>query len=210
MDSEASARRRQAERTRRKLLDSALRRFALEGYGGAKVKEICGDAGMADGILYHYFPDGKQEMFETIAREEFFRISGAMESWLSETEALPLREALESLLGGVARGLEEHLGFLKIILRDAEMPPIPECGSFSALMEEKRKWLPRMLEKRAAGGEIRHMDFESAAASVIAVIADHCFIRVSGFGGGVLTDDVRRGRYIDYLCSIWLKEKENA
>jgi AcrR family transcriptional regulator len=210
MEAEAAARKRQAERTRRKLLGAALERFAREGFTGAKVKEICGDAGMADGILYHYFPQGKQEMLETIIREEFLRISRAMEEWLSETEALPLRQALEHLLGGVAEGLDKHLDFLRIILRDAEIPPLPECEGFRALMEEKRKWLPELLRSRAEAGEIRQMDFDSAAASVIAVIADHCFIRVNGFCGGILADCEKRRRYIDYLCGIWLKENENA
>ena len=57
-----------AERTidrRQELLDAAVRVFARKGFNASRVGDIAEEAGVAHGLLYHYFRS-KEEVLETI------------------------------------------------------------------------------------------------------------------------------------------------
>ena len=60
-----------AERTidrRRDLLDAAVHVFARKGFHASRVGDIAEEAGVAHGLLYHYFRS-KDEVLETIFHE---------------------------------------------------------------------------------------------------------------------------------------------
>ena len=57
-----------SERSRRMLLDSALRLFSRQGYRATTVRDIAEDAGVSTGNLYHHFPD-KEAIFRTLLDE---------------------------------------------------------------------------------------------------------------------------------------------
>lgn len=57
----------QAEK-RRILLDAAIRVFAQKGYHASRIGDIAQEAGVAYGLLYHYFPS-KEDVLRTIFRE---------------------------------------------------------------------------------------------------------------------------------------------
>lgn len=50
------------------LLDAALRAFATWGYEGASVRKIAKEAGVAIGLLYHYFPSKEAVLHALFAR----------------------------------------------------------------------------------------------------------------------------------------------
>ena len=53
---------------RQELLDAAVRVFARKGFRAARVGDIAEEAGVAHGLLYHYFRS-KDEVLETIFRD---------------------------------------------------------------------------------------------------------------------------------------------
>ena len=57
------------------LLDAAIRVFAEHGYHGARVADIAEDAGVAHGLLYHYFAS-KDEVLRTIFVENWGELIG--------------------------------------------------------------------------------------------------------------------------------------
>jgi AcrR family transcriptional regulator len=59
-----------AEDKRRALLAAAVRVFARSGYHGARVGDIAEEAGVAHGLLYHYF-DSKEDVLRAIFRENW-------------------------------------------------------------------------------------------------------------------------------------------
>jgi AcrR family transcriptional regulator len=59
-----------AEDKRRLLLEAAVRVFARSGYHGARVGDIAAEAGVAHGLLYHYFAS-KEDVLRTIFRENW-------------------------------------------------------------------------------------------------------------------------------------------
>jgi len=50
---------------RARILEAATRVFASRGYHGARVSDIAREAGIAYGLVYHYFRN-KEEILDTI------------------------------------------------------------------------------------------------------------------------------------------------
>src|SRR5690349_2162012 len=59
-----------AEEKRRTILDAAVRVFARKGFHTSRVGDIAEEAGVAHGLLYHYFAS-KDEVLETIFKEHW-------------------------------------------------------------------------------------------------------------------------------------------
>jgi AcrR family transcriptional regulator len=60
------------------ILDAAIRVFARMGYHGARISDIAGDAGIAYGLVYHYFKN-KEEILNTIFEERWSGFVDALE-----------------------------------------------------------------------------------------------------------------------------------
>jgi AcrR family transcriptional regulator len=58
------------EERRRQILEAAVRVFARSGYHGSRVGDIAEEAGVAHGLLYHYF-SSKEDVLQTIFRENW-------------------------------------------------------------------------------------------------------------------------------------------
>jgi AcrR family transcriptional regulator len=84
------------EDKRRLILDAAVRVFARKGYHSSRVGDIAEEAGVAHGLLYHYFRS-KEELLETIFRETWRDVLDAVRS-VEETD-----ESARERLAGVAK-----------------------------------------------------------------------------------------------------------
>jgi AcrR family transcriptional regulator len=62
-----------AEEKRQLILDAAVRVFARRGFHTSRVGDIAEEAGVAHGLLYHYF-SSKDEVLETVFRENWSRL----------------------------------------------------------------------------------------------------------------------------------------
>ena len=112
---------------RRLLLEAAVRVFARRGFHAARVGDIAEEAGVAHGLLYHYF-SSKEEVLETIFRETWADLLAAVrdveesgepaEEQLRQVAAILLRswrrdpDLVRVLVRGVARSseLDRHVG----------------------------------------------------------------------------------------------------
>jgi TetR/AcrR family transcriptional regulator len=61
-------RRRDPERTRRRILDAAAAEFAAHGYAGARIRAITDRAGVNQQLVSYYF-DGKEGLFRAISEQ---------------------------------------------------------------------------------------------------------------------------------------------
>jgi AcrR family transcriptional regulator len=83
-----------SERTadrRAELLEAAVRVFAAKGFHASRVGDIANEAGVAHGLLYHYFRS-KEEVLETIFRETWSIL--VRETERIEVSGVPFREQL--------------------------------------------------------------------------------------------------------------------
>jgi AcrR family transcriptional regulator len=65
-----SARAQAAADRRRQILDAAVRVFARQGFHGCRVSDIADEAGVAYGLVYHYFRS-KEEVLDTLFLERW-------------------------------------------------------------------------------------------------------------------------------------------
>jgi AcrR family transcriptional regulator len=84
------------EDKRRLILDAAVRVFARKGYHTSRVGDIAEEAGVAHGLLYHYFRS-KEELLETIFRETWRDLLDAVRT-VEDTD-----ESARDRLAGVAK-----------------------------------------------------------------------------------------------------------
>jgi AcrR family transcriptional regulator len=68
LQSYAVQREEKSERSRRLVLDAALKLFSRQGFRGTSVREIADSAGVSIGNLYHHFPD-KEAIFRSLLDE---------------------------------------------------------------------------------------------------------------------------------------------
>jgi TetR/AcrR family fatty acid metabolism transcriptional regulator len=84
------------EDKRRLILDAAVRVFAHKGYHTCRVGDIAEEAGVAHGLLYHYFRS-KEELLEMIFRETWRDVLDAVRA-VEETD-----ESARDRLAGIAK-----------------------------------------------------------------------------------------------------------
>ena len=63
-----------SERSRKHILDAALKLFSHRGYGATSVNDIAAEAGLSKGNLYHHFPD-KETIFRELLDRYFLAMS---------------------------------------------------------------------------------------------------------------------------------------
>ena len=63
-----------SERSRKDILDAALKLFSHRGYGATSVNDIAEEAGVSKGNVYHHFPD-KESIFRSLIDRYFHALS---------------------------------------------------------------------------------------------------------------------------------------
>ena len=87
-EQQVATRRRDAERTRRNILDVATAEFAAGGYAGARVDEIASRTSTTKRMIYYYF-GSKEGLFEAVLERAYGAIR-AMEKRLKLADHPPL------------------------------------------------------------------------------------------------------------------------
>lgn len=102
--------RRSHDDVRTALMDAALRAFASKGYEGASIRDIATEAGMAPGLLYHYFPS-KHAVLQAL----FERSAALVMEAFGRAAAVPDPAArLGALVRVSAQIVREHQDFWRV------------------------------------------------------------------------------------------------
>ena len=135
---------------RRVILDAAVRVFARHGYHSSRVGDIAEEAGIAHGLLYHYFAS-KEEVLATIFRENW----GALVAAFHRVEASG--ESADEQLRGIAkivlRSWRNDPELVRVMVREVARSPqlqaqIDEIGEVFRTIE-------RIVERGQAEGVFR-------------------------------------------------------
>jgi AcrR family transcriptional regulator len=106
-----------SERSRRQILDAALRLFSHRGYRGTSVRDISNEAGLSTGNVYHHFPD-KETIFRTLLDEYWAVLSdpGFPLNRALATGAFP--DNLEILGSAAEESVREYREYVALIYVD--------------------------------------------------------------------------------------------
>jgi AcrR family transcriptional regulator len=98
---------------RRAILDAAVRVFARQGFHACRVSDIADEAGVAYGLLYHYFPS-KEEVLNTLFLERW----GVMLEMIREVDRkpVPVREKLGVIASFIIDSYRHDPDLMKVII----------------------------------------------------------------------------------------------
>jgi AcrR family transcriptional regulator len=99
------------------ILDAAIEVFARQGYHGARVSDIAAEAGIAYGLVYHYFKN-KEEILSTIFEE---RWGGFLEA-VDDVARSPgsTQDRLLSLAALVLNGFRLRPSWVKVLVLEIQ------------------------------------------------------------------------------------------
>jgi len=149
------------EEKRRLLLDAAVRVFARKGYHASRVGDIAEEAGVAHGLLYHYFPS-KEDLLRSVFRETWRALIDTIRS--VEETGDPAPEQLRKVAQILLRSWRRDPDLVRVLVLEVarsqhlrgEMDEIGE--SFAAIQE--------IVERGQAEGSIRP-DLDARLASYV-------------------------------------------
>jgi TetR/AcrR family fatty acid metabolism transcriptional regulator len=103
------------EERRRQILDAAVRTFAQKGYHACRVSHIAEEAGVAYGLVYHYF-ESKEAVLEAIFRDTWGMMLEAIQA-VEEAEESP-REQLRKTAAIVLRTWRHNPDLVRVLVRE--------------------------------------------------------------------------------------------
>jgi AcrR family transcriptional regulator len=98
---------------RRVILDAAVRVFARQGFHTCRVSDIADEAGVAYGLVYHYFPS-KETILDTLFLERWDVMLAAIAE--AERTDLPPREKLRAIASFIVESYRHDPDLMKVII----------------------------------------------------------------------------------------------
>jgi len=138
------------EEKRRLILSAAVRVFARRGYHTSRVGDIAEEAGIAHGLLYHYF-SSKEQVLETIFRENWSVLIAAFQH-LEESDSSPLQQ-MEGIAKILLRSWRNDPDLVRVMVREVARSP-----HLQAQVDEIREGfllIQRVIERGQATGAFR-------------------------------------------------------
>jgi TetR/AcrR family transcriptional regulator, fatty acid metabolism regulator protein len=127
---------RQTDR-RRQILAAAVKVFAAKGFHAARVGDIAEEAGVAYGLVYHYFKS-KDELLETIFRSTWTDMLARVRE--VEASGVPATEAVRQVTALLLRTWRRDPDLVRVLVREVTRSPhvqqeIEEIGEAMEALE---------------------------------------------------------------------------
>lgn len=135
---------------RRRIREAAVVVFAAKGYHDARISDIAKEAGVAHGLVYHYF-DGKEHLLQDVFRRTWRNIDQGLRSIEQECDGArqQLTEVIRLLLGSYRMSPE----LVRVVVLE-----VTRSGHLRAQVDEIAeafKIIERMISAGQLSGELR-------------------------------------------------------
>lgn len=197
-DRPLTQRQQQALARREQLLDVALRLFSSQGFSATPTKQIAKEAGVAEGLVFHYFPS-KVDILKALA-ETRNTFAGEVRALLDGVEERPAREVLRELATGWVSLVRREGAFLSMLLAESQTNTELEA-TFREVVGGTVDKLAGYLAARVVAGELRAgLEVQSAALIFFSPLIVFFITRRH------LSDTVWQGEasaYVDEVLKLW-------
>ena len=150
------------EDKRRQLLDAAVRVFARKGFHASRVGDIAEEAGVAHGLLYHYFKS-KDEVLQAVFQENWSLLVARIES-VEETDE-PAADQLRHISAIVLRTWLHLPDVVRVVVQ--EFGRSPELAERIGELTLPIDALQRVIARGIESGEFRRDIDPTFAATVV-------------------------------------------
>ena len=133
-----------AAEKRRQILDAAVRVFARQGFHGCRVSDIADEAGVAYGLVYHYF-DSKDEVLDTLFLERW-ELMLAMIADVDARDDLSPREKLHEVASFIFDSYRYDPELMKVIIVEVTRAANSFGRTHLAKIQEAYEGIGRIVE----------------------------------------------------------------
>jgi AcrR family transcriptional regulator len=150
------------EEKQRQLLEAAVRVFARKGFHASRVGDIAEEAGVAHGLLYHYF-ESKDQVLEAVFHENWSVLVTRLES-VEETDE-PAADQLRHIAAIVLRTWLHLPDVVRVVIQEFGRSPelAGRIGALTLPVEAIQRVITRGIER----GEFRRDIDPRFAATVV-------------------------------------------
>jgi AcrR family transcriptional regulator len=151
-----TARQRLAAARRKQILETALTLFAERGFDATSTKQIAKEVGVAEGLIFHYFPT-KASLLTAILED---RLEGRrafrreLRPLLETAAGKPASEVLSSVASGWLATLRRDEEIVVVLFTAAQVNPEVRAA-WQGLIREGTELLTGYLAARVEAGELR-------------------------------------------------------
>lgn len=154
---------------RRAILHAAVRVFAEKGYHGCRIADVAKAAGVAYGLVYHYFKS-KEELLESVSAEQWEILVNALRRVDEGPGTAP--EKLEAMLAFVFDVFKTAPAAVRVLLLEVTRTPHAlRAGSTREAFEVAVRILAEVITRGQVRGELRpDIDPLTSAAGVLGAL----------------------------------------
>ena len=143
----------QAAEKRRLILDAAVRVFARQGFHTCRVSDIADEAGVAYGLVYHYFRS-KDEILNTLFLERWTSCS-RRSARSTATARSPARDKLYAIVSFIIDSYRHDPDLMKVIIVEVTRAANSFGRTHLAEIREAYDLIAVIVEKAQAAGEFK-------------------------------------------------------
>jgi AcrR family transcriptional regulator len=137
---------------RKLILDAAVRVFARQGFHTCRVSDIADEAGVAYGLVYHYF-QSKDQVLDTLFLSRWDVLLEAIRQ--TDSLDLPAREKLEAIAGFIIESYRHDPDLMKVIIIEVTRAANTFGAAHLGKISEAYELIRGVVEKAQASGEFR-------------------------------------------------------
>ena len=168
-------RQQQALARRNQILETALRLFAQRGFDGTSTKQIAQEAGVAEGLIFHYFPTKEHLLMAMMDTQHSYR--GEMRVLLESATAHPAVEVLHKLAAGLLSRFRSETESTLVMFNTAQSNPKVGADLRRFIAEDGVGVLVAYLRARMEVGELRSdLPVESSALMLLTSLVTFFFL----------------------------------
>jgi TetR/AcrR family transcriptional regulator, fatty acid metabolism regulator protein len=142
-----------AAEKRRVILDAAVKVFARQGFNGCRVSDIADEAGVAYGLVYHYFRS-KDQVLDTLFLERWDLLLAAIDA-VDRREDLFAREKLQAVASFIVESYRHDPDLMKVIIVEVTRAANSFAQAHTEKIEEAYEGIARIVRKAQEAGEFR-------------------------------------------------------
>ena len=156
------------EDRRRQILDAAVRVFASKGFTQCRVSDIAEEAGVAYGLVYHYF-GSKDEVLDTLFLERWKVLLELIAD--VDRQDIPARDKLYAIASFIVDSYRHDPDLMKVIIVEVTRAANSFGQTHLAVIREAYAGIATIVEKAQADGAFtREVTPEFAALAFYGVI----------------------------------------
>ena len=137
---------------RRLILDAAVRVFARQGFHTCRVSDIADEAGVAYGLVYHYFRS-KDEVLDTLFLERWNVLLQVIRDL--DGRDLPAREKLAAIASFIVDSYRHDPDLMKVIIVEVTRAANSFGRTHLGQIREAYDLIEAIVAKAQAGGEFK-------------------------------------------------------